>query len=80
VASNAVSTLTLVAALWVLFSLRGHGTAGQAERALTGVQTVWPFLVVISCLRYASRVASVADARGQGPGALDAGQRPGRQR
>ncbi|MBB4921134.1 hypothetical protein [Kitasatospora kifunensis] len=63
-ASNAVAALTPVAALWFLFSLREHGTAGLAERTLTGVQTVWPFLVVSSCLRYATRVTSVAGQPG----------------
>ncbi|MFM9370399.1 DUF998 domain-containing protein [Streptomyces sp. Da 82-17] len=38
-------------ALWFLGELHRHGADGVAERVLTAVQTVWPLVVVLSCLR-----------------------------
>ncbi|MEY9877380.1 hypothetical protein ABH931_006904 [Streptacidiphilus sp. MAP12-33] len=48
--AGAVSALFLLGALWFLEELWGHGDAGLAERVLTAGQTVWPLLVVASCL------------------------------
>ncbi|GAA2280427.1 DUF998 domain-containing protein [Streptomyces hawaiiensis] len=38
-------------AAWFLIELHLHGVAGVAERAVTTLQSVWPFVVVVSCLR-----------------------------
>ncbi|MEW2611257.1 DUF998 domain-containing protein [Streptomyces sp. NPDC047880] len=40
-----------VGAAWFLVELHLHGVAGVAERAVTTLQSVWPFVVVLSCLR-----------------------------
>lgn len=50
----ATGTMALGAA-WFLFELRVHGAAGVAERAVTIVQSLWPVVVVVSCLRHARR-------------------------
>jgi hypothetical membrane protein len=42
-------------ASWFLIELHLHGVAGVAERAVTTLQSVWPFVVVISCLRESLR-------------------------
>ncbi|MFI8165847.1 DUF998 domain-containing protein [Streptomyces sp. NPDC085931] len=44
-------------AAWFLIELHQRGAAGVAERAVTTVQSVWPFVVVLSCIRDASRAA-----------------------
>ncbi|MEU8530969.1 MULTISPECIES: DUF998 domain-containing protein [Streptomyces] len=38
-------------ALWYLFETRTGGAAGVAERLVTSLQSLWPFVVVASCLR-----------------------------
>ncbi|MEW1613098.1 MULTISPECIES: DUF998 domain-containing protein [unclassified Streptomyces] len=48
------SALMGAAALWFLIELRSAGSPGIAERVVTFVQALWPFLVVISC-RQSSR-------------------------
>jgi hypothetical protein len=50
--SVAVTALMWVGAAWFLAELLGHGQAGVAERALTTAQSLWPFVVVASCLRH----------------------------
>ncbi|MEV0241727.1 DUF998 domain-containing protein [Streptomyces sp. NPDC050674] len=42
-------------AAWFLIELHLHGVAGVAERAVTTMQSVWPFVVVLSCLRASPR-------------------------
>ncbi|CAL9619661.1 hypothetical protein SUDANB96_05847 [Streptomyces sp. enrichment culture] len=37
-------------ALWFLVETNRHGAPGLAERAVTCVQSLWPFVVVVSCL------------------------------
>ncbi len=44
-------------AAWFLVELHLHGVAGVAERAVTTLQSVWPFVVVLSCLRGSLRGA-----------------------
>ena len=44
-----------VGAAWFLIELHRHGVAGVAERAVTTLQSVWPFVVVLSCLRGSRR-------------------------
>ncbi|MEC7051020.1 DUF998 domain-containing protein [Streptomyces violaceochromogenes] len=45
-------------AAWFLIELNLHGVAGVAERAVTTLQSVWPFVVVLSCLRGSPRGGS----------------------
>jgi len=52
-----VTTSMLVGAAWFMIALRDHGAAGVVERVLTGIQSVWPFLVAVSCLHHASAAA-----------------------
>jgi hypothetical protein len=42
-------------AAWFLLELHLHGVAGVAERAVTTLQSVWPFVVALSCLRHYAR-------------------------
>ncbi|MEU3933732.1 DUF998 domain-containing protein [Streptomyces sp. NPDC029044] len=42
-------------AAWFLIELHLRGVAGVAERAVTTLQSVWPFVVVLSCLRASVR-------------------------
>jgi hypothetical membrane protein len=49
--SIVVSSLNWVCAAWFFVELRDSGAPGVAERVLTSAQTLWPLLVVISCLR-----------------------------
>ncbi|MEU9353513.1 DUF998 domain-containing protein [Streptomyces griseoloalbus] len=39
-----------VGAVWFLVELHRHGAAGVAERVVTALQSLWPFVVVASCL------------------------------
>ncbi|MFE1251625.1 DUF998 domain-containing protein [Streptomyces sp. NPDC058735] len=47
-------------AAWFLLELRFRGVPGVAERAVTTVQSVWPFLVALSCLRTTARARQPA--------------------
>ncbi|MBT3163809.1 DUF998 domain-containing protein [Streptomyces sp. Vc74B-19] len=48
-----VATALMVAgAAWFLIEMNRHGMAGVAERVVTAVQSLWPFVVVTSCLRH----------------------------
>ena len=60
-AASAVATaLMVVGAAWFLVEMHRQGVAGVAERAVTALQSLWPFVVVTSCLRHAED--------GDGPG------------
>jgi hypothetical protein len=50
--SIAVTALMGVGAAWFLIEIQGHGVAGVAERVVTSIQSLWPFVVVASCLRH----------------------------
>ncbi|MFF7489203.1 DUF998 domain-containing protein [Streptomyces luteogriseus] len=50
-ASLGATGVMAVGAAWFLAELHLHGVAGVAERAVTTLQSVWPFVVVLSCLR-----------------------------
>jgi hypothetical protein len=50
--SITASALMGVGAAWFLIELQGHGAAGAAERVLTFAQSLWPFVVAVSCLRH----------------------------
>ena len=52
-ASAAATALMVVGAAWFLVETQRHGVAGVAERVVTVLQSVWPFVVVTSCLRRA---------------------------
>lgn len=49
-ASIGFTTLVFASAVWFLAELHGHGDAGLAERVVTGLQSVWP-VIVVGCLR-----------------------------
>jgi hypothetical membrane protein len=42
-------------AAWFLIEVRTHGAVGVAERVVTSLQSLWPFVVVVSCLRHPGR-------------------------
>ncbi|GAA3506459.1 DUF998 domain-containing protein [Streptomyces prasinosporus] len=53
-APSAAATAVMVAgAVWFLVEAHRQGVAGVAERVVTAVQSLWPFVVVTSCLRHA---------------------------
>ncbi|MEU0983343.1 MULTISPECIES: DUF998 domain-containing protein [Streptomyces] len=52
--SLAASALMGASALWFLAELQSAGAPGVAERVVTFVQALWPFLVVVSCRRAAA--------------------------
>ncbi|MBF9068788.1 DUF998 domain-containing protein [Streptacidiphilus fuscans] len=45
-----VTLVSLIGAGWFLLETWGHGEAGVAERVVTGLQALWPLVVVVSCL------------------------------
>lgn len=49
--SLTASALMCASAVWFLAELKSGGAPGVAERVLTFVQALWPFVVVISCQR-----------------------------
>ncbi|MFE6200392.1 DUF998 domain-containing protein [Streptomyces sp. NPDC057838] len=55
VPSLGATAVMALGAAWFMIELHQHGMAGVAERAVTTVQSVWPFVVVLSCLRSAAR-------------------------
>ncbi|MFD7702854.1 DUF998 domain-containing protein [Streptomyces caelestis] len=52
VVSAAATALMVVGAVWFLVEARRQGAAGVAERVVTTLQSLWPFVVVTSCLRH----------------------------
>ncbi|MDQ0797825.1 DUF998 domain-containing protein [Streptomyces sp. B1I3] len=50
VPSVVVTALMGIGAGWFLIELNRHGAAGVAERLVTCFQSVWPLVVVASCL------------------------------
>ncbi|EGX60044.1 integral membrane protein [Streptomyces zinciresistens K42] len=51
----AATLLMLLSAVWFLVELHLQGAAGVAERLVTAIQSLWPFVVVASCLRHRYR-------------------------
>lgn len=45
-------------AAWFLLEVRYQGAIGVAERLVTFMQSLWPFVVVVSCLRYSTATAT----------------------
>ncbi|MFF3332865.1 DUF998 domain-containing protein [Streptomyces sp. NPDC002888] len=50
--SLVVTALMGVGAAWFWVEMQGHGAVGVAERIVTSVQSLWPFVVVASCARH----------------------------
>ncbi len=48
----AATALMLLGAAWFLVEMNRQGAAGVAERLVTGMQSLWPAVVVASCLRH----------------------------
>ncbi|MFE6286484.1 DUF998 domain-containing protein [Streptomyces sp. NPDC057877] len=48
----AASALIGAGAVWFLVEAHHQGAAGVAERFVTSAQSLWPFVVVASCLRH----------------------------
>jgi hypothetical membrane protein len=48
--SVAATVLMAFGGAWFLFEMTRHGAAGVAERVVTFTQSLWPFVVVRSCL------------------------------
>ncbi|MEU8677626.1 DUF998 domain-containing protein [Streptomyces sp. NPDC048560] len=53
--SLVATTLMWLGGAWFLLALLVHDTAGAAERVLTFAQSMWPLVVVLSCLRQPTR-------------------------
>ncbi|MGP3983746.1 DUF998 domain-containing protein [Streptomyces sp. KR80] len=47
--------LMWIGATWFLIELQAHGAAGVAERVVTFAQSLWPFVVVASCMGHYRR-------------------------
>ncbi|MEU4270005.1 DUF998 domain-containing protein [Streptomyces sp. NPDC026092] len=50
----AATALMGLGAVWYLIETQRQGAPGAAERLVTCMQSLWPFLVVTSCLRFSS--------------------------
>ncbi|WP_328766525.1 DUF998 domain-containing protein [Streptomyces sp. NBC_00286] len=50
--SFAATALMTVTAAWFVLEMNRHGAAGVAERVVTSIQSLWPFVVVASCVRH----------------------------
>ncbi|QIP83382.1 DUF998 domain-containing protein [Streptomyces sp. Tu 2975] len=48
--SLVVTALMGLGALWFLIEIQRHGVTGVAERLVTCIQSLWPLVVVASCL------------------------------
>ncbi|MFC8918669.1 DUF998 domain-containing protein [Streptomyces sp. NPDC057116] len=54
----AATALMCLGALWFVVEMRQQGAPGVAERLVTFMQSLWPFVVVVSCLRHADGAGS----------------------
>lgn len=48
----AATAVMVAGAAWFLLEMNRQGVAGLAERVVTILQSLWPFVVVTSCLRH----------------------------
>ncbi|GAA3184327.1 DUF998 domain-containing protein [Streptomyces virens] len=64
VPSLAATVVMGVGAAWFLIEMQRQGAPGVAERLVTSLQSLWPFVVVVSCVRHAG-----PEEGGGGPGA-----------
>ncbi|WP_306969950.1 DUF998 domain-containing protein [Streptomyces afghaniensis] len=53
--SLGATAVMAVGAAWFLVETQLHGVAGVAERAVTTLQSLWPFVVALSCLRHSTQ-------------------------
>lgn len=53
--SLGATAVMALGAAWFLVELHQRGAAGAAERAVTTIQSVWPFVVVLSCFQRSAR-------------------------
>ncbi|MEU0203310.1 MULTISPECIES: DUF998 domain-containing protein [unclassified Streptomyces] len=53
--SLGATAVMALGAAWFLVELHQRGAAGAAERAVTTIQSVWPFVVVLSCFQRPTR-------------------------
>ncbi|MGA5103639.1 DUF998 domain-containing protein [Streptomyces cellulosae] len=70
--SFAATSVMVAGALWFLVEMHRDGMAGVAERVVTAMQSLWPFVVVLSCLRHragrrAEPVTRPDDTRNRAP-------------
>ncbi|MEU6915774.1 DUF998 domain-containing protein [Streptomyces olindensis] len=49
--SLGATAVMALGAAWFLIELHQRGAPGAAERAVTTIQSVWPFVVVLSCFQ-----------------------------
>ncbi|MBY8882203.1 DUF998 domain-containing protein [Actinacidiphila acidipaludis] len=56
VPSITATAVIVVGAAWFLVELELNGPAGIAERVLTALQSLWPAVVVVSCLLHPRRI------------------------
>ncbi len=52
VPSLTATALMVVSAAWFMIEMHQDGADGVAERLVTALQSLWPFVVVASCLRH----------------------------
>ncbi|MDF3142032.1 MULTISPECIES: DUF998 domain-containing protein [unclassified Streptomyces] len=52
VPSLTATALMVVSAAWFMIEMHQGGSDGVAERLVTALQSLWPFVVVASCLRH----------------------------
>ncbi|MFF9144788.1 DUF998 domain-containing protein [Streptomyces sp. NPDC055051] len=57
----AATLLIGAGAVWFLVEINRHGASGIAERMVTCIQSLWPLVVVASCVRHPGRVAAVPE-------------------
>lgn len=50
--SLAATAVMGAGAAWFMIEMHRHGAAGVAERLVTSLQSLWPFVVAASCLRH----------------------------
>ncbi|MGW0712507.1 DUF998 domain-containing protein [Streptomyces sp. NPDC002643] len=50
--SLAATAVMGAGAAWFVIEMHRHGAPGVAERCVTSFQSLWPFVVVVSCLRH----------------------------
>lgn len=70
--SFAATSVMVAGAVWFLVEMHRDGMTGVAERVVTAMQSLWPFVVVLSCLRHragrrAEPVTRPDDTRNRAP-------------
>ncbi|WP_200262158.1 DUF998 domain-containing protein [Streptomyces sp. HSG2] len=57
--SRVASAAMVLSAAWFVYELDRQGAPGTAERVVTALQSLWPFVVVVSCLRHDGEVRAM---------------------